>query len=240
MRHGTQRVRRAQRTKSEAPLTAPHGDPRTNMVTQQVARERDVRTKHYATPEAVVAWVVKFANCELTTLSAHKRQRLETDILVFSRWISRAPPMGFALDELQGEIRRILGDLSAGDSWADTPSYAQLALRTEWKRQGLEQLGTAPTWASTASPIEVDFQWWREGNAIGEQIVPHDLRSGLLMRLREAILHGRTHSKVRRCPVCGRFFLRVKRQLYCRKSCGTVADGALRKPGRRTKTSRAR
>jgi hypothetical protein len=158
-----------------------------------------------------------------------------------SEWIPQAPRPGrHELDCLQQEIRGVLRDLAAGDPWVDTPSYRRLASQGKWKRKGLDHFEYGATWAFIPEPVAVEFQWWREGAAIDEVIIPRDLRSGVLMRLREAIMLRRRRFRVRKCPVCGSFFLRVKRQLYCEPPCAARADEALRTPGRRWRIKRRR
>jgi hypothetical protein len=71
--------------------------------------------------------------------------------------------------------------------------------------------------------IVVSFQWQREGDRVGEMILSTELRSGALMRLRDAIVAMRKKFRLRRCaaqptvdqPSCGKFFVPSKRQIYC-------------------------
>jgi hypothetical protein len=144
---------------------------------------------------------------------------------LLSEWTNRTPTFP-DLYHLQQEIRGILRDLAGGDPWAELKNYKRLASQGEGKQRGLETFEYRPTWASTAAPLAIEFQWWREDRRINELIIPKDLRSGVLIRLRDAI---RTAPfQVRKCPVCGRFFSRVKRQLYCPGSCAANADMVLR------------
>lgn len=44
------------------------------------------------------------------------------------------------------------------------------------------------------------------------------------LRLAWLLIHTEPGRRIRKCPECGRFFIRIRRQLYCRDSCTDAAN----------------
>jgi hypothetical protein len=88
--------------------------------------------------------------------------------------------------------------------------------------------------------LVVSFQWEREGDRVEERILSTELRSGALMRLRDAIVGLRKKFRLRRCRVsvadeqiCGNFFVPTRRQEYCEMHKNVMKE-RLRKDRRKT------
>jgi hypothetical protein len=180
------------------------------------------RADRYVDPAAVIGWAIDLANTDLATVDRKCRLRLTDEMLLIVQYPSRADASMPALELLRDEIRSILSDLASGDPWA--PEAAQ--------RRG------APACAHTARELAVSFQWWRNGDGVVEQIYPHDVRSGILLRLRDAIMHRARHFRVRACLRCFRFFVPVKRQLACSRECASRVREARRNPEQRRASKR--
>jgi hypothetical protein len=171
-------------------------------------------------PKDVLERVVAFGNEDLS--SEKKREEWIEGLLALSLHTGRADIRD--LPEIHREIRDILTHLSSGDRWAADPeytSYRDLAIDPKWKLPGLGEFDDEPTEATTWRPLSVDFRWQLRDPLLSEATVVEDLRSGVLIRFRDALKSfssrkGRLRRRlIAKCPVCGKFLFPQRKQLYC-------------------------
>jgi hypothetical protein len=171
-------------------------------------------------PKDVIERVVTFGNEDLG--SEEKREEWTERLLALSPHTQRVDIRD--LPDIHREIRDILTHLSSGDRWAadpQYPSYRSLAIDPKWKLPGLGGFDDEPTEAITWRPLSVDFRWQLRDPLLSEATVVEDLRSGVLIRFRDALKsfssrRGRLRWRlIAKCPVCGKFLFPQRKQIYC-------------------------
>lgn len=201
---------------------------------RQAERAEDDRTSHRAAPGErtyradrfvrhvdVISWAVDFANTDLGSLDPEEFRKRCDDLLQLDPYSRNFLWEQLERDviELHSELRQILADLASGDR----------AHRTA---------NELPSLANTARELAVSFQWERDDNEVSEQLYPHDVRSGVLIRLRDALMTSRRHFRLRKCAACHRFFVPRRRQLSCSATCGIQLREARRDPEKRNESRR--
>ena len=179
--------------------------------------ERTYRANLFSRHQDVIAWAVDFANADLDTLGPEEFRGRCDQLLLLNVYSRRIPWEDLEREvlDLHGELRQILADLASGDPAHRTPP------------------NDLPALANTARELAVSFQWSRDGELLSEELYPHDVRSGVLIRLRDALMASRRHFRLRRCVACRRFLLPRRRQLLCSVPCASQARELRRDPEKR-------
>jgi hypothetical protein len=96
--------------------------------------------------------------------------------------------------------------------------------------------GEPTFYLASVEELVVSFQWERDGDQVRELILSTELRSGALMRFRDAIVAMRKKFRLRRCripgsdhQICGNFFVPSRRQIYCRMHTSVMREIRRRK-----------
>lgn len=191
-------------------------------VMRAASGERTYRANLFSRHQDVIAWAVEFSNADLEQLSAEEfRTRCDELMLIntYSRKIL-VEELEREVRELHGELRKMLADLASGDrAHGGTP----------------HDLGAL---AHTARELAISFQWTRHDDQLSEELYPHDVRSGVLIRFRDAIMAARRRFRLRRCGACDRFFVPRRRQLACSGPCATKLRERRRDPEKRKQARR--
>jgi hypothetical protein len=148
----------------------------------------------------------------------------------------------YSLRDLQREIRDILTNLAAKDSWASSKEYAALATVQKWREPGLEPFALGSSGVGIL-PLSVSLNWeWDSDGVFREILAPWDPRSCVVLALREALGASGDNARILKCPVCGKFLVPNRRQRYCVPNgrCKSTATEFLRDREKHKKQRRDR
>ncbi len=148
----------------------------------------------------------------------------------------------YSLRDLQREIRDILTNLAAKDSWASSKEYAALATVQKWREPGLEPFAIGSSGVGIL-PLSGSLHWeWDSNGVFEESFAPWDPRSCVVLALREALGSSDDNARILKCPVCGKFFVPNRRQRYCVQNgrCKSKATEFLRDREKHKKQRRDR
>jgi hypothetical protein len=169
----------------------------------------------------VLSTLIAFANQNLTNPTEAETGAWTERLLAVSPYSSSRSGLDSSLRDLQKDIREVLMALAAADRWARTKEYAQLVYTNKWPRNpGLELFNVVPDDGVITLPFSVSLELVRVGNRVGERLVPgSDCRSCLLIALRDELKSLGDAFRLRRCPICGAFFIPIRRRRFCASTC---------------------
>jgi hypothetical protein len=158
--------------------------------------DRSCGADRFSTPKAVLLWLIHFANKDIEAAAESEKIEFGDGLLMLSQYTPRMEESELQLREIRRQVWEILVPLA--------------------KRDLEHPIEGEPSHSLAHTPEDlsgVSFQWEREEDRVTEQFMSMDLRSGVLLRLRDAIAGLKKNFRLQRCRVtfpdgtiCGRSF----------------------------------